>query len=145
MCIRDSYQERCEQAGLVDFAEILLRAHELLRDHPALLQHYRHRFQQLLIDEFQDTTTLQYAFVRLLAGDSGQVFVVGDDDQPLYGWRGAKVENVQRFLRDYPGAVTIRLEQNYRASANILSAANAVIAHNPSRLGNCLLYTSSCV
>lgn len=136
------YQERCEQAGLVDFAEILLRAHELLRDHPALLQHYRHRFQQLLIDEFQDTNTLQYAFVRLLAGDSGQVFVVGDDDQAIYGWRGAKVENVQRFLRDYPGAVTIRLEQNYRSSANILSAANAVIAHNPSRLGK-QLWTDS--
>ena len=136
------YQQRCEQAGLVDFAEILLRAHELLRDHPPLLQHYRHRFQQLLIDEFQDTNSLQYAFIRLLAGDTGQVFVVGDDDQAIYGWRGAKVENVNRFLRDYPGAKTIRLEQNYRSSANILSAANAVIAHNPSRLGK-QLWTDS--
>ncbi|MBW8851568.1 MAG: DNA helicase II [Xanthomonadales bacterium] len=136
------YQERCEQAGLVDFAEILLRAHELLRDHPPLLQHYRHRFQQLLIDEFQDTNSLQYAFIRLLAGDTGQVFVVGDDDQAIYGWRGAKVENVQRFLRDFPGATTIRLEQNYRSSANILDAANAVIAHNPSRLGK-RLWTDS--
>ena len=136
------YQERCEQAGLVDFAEILLRAHELLRDHPPLLQHYRHRFQQLLIDEFQDTNSLQYAFIRLLAGDTGQVFVVGDDDQAIYGWRGAKVENVQRFLRDFPGATTIRLEQNYRSSANILNAANAVIAHNPSRLGK-RLWTDS--
>ena len=136
------YQERCEQAGLVDFAEILLRAHEVLRDHPPLLQHYRHRFQQLLIDEFQDTNSLQYAFIRLLAGDSGQVFVVGDDDQAIYGWRGAKVENVNRFLRDFPGAKTIRLEQNYRSSANILNAANAVIAHNPSRLGK-QLWTDS--
>jgi DNA helicase-2/ATP-dependent DNA helicase PcrA len=136
------YQERCEQAGLVDFAEILLRAHELLRDHPPLLQHYRHRFQQLLIDEFQDTNSLQYAFIRLLAGDTGQVFVVGDDDQAIYGWRGAKVENVNRFLRDFPGAKTIRLEQNYRSSANILNAANAVIAHNPSRLGK-QLWTDS--
>ncbi|MFZ5636291.1 MAG: DNA helicase II [Pseudomonadota bacterium] len=136
------YQERCEQAGLVDFAEILLRAHELLRDHPALLQHYRHRFGQLLIDEFQDTNSLQYAFIRLLAGDDGQVFVVGDDDQAIYGWRGAKVENVNRFLRDFSGATTIRLEQNYRSSANILDAANAVIAHNPSRLGK-RLWTDS--
>ncbi len=136
------YQERCEQAGLVDFAEILLRAHEVLRDHPPLLQHYRHRFQQLLIDEFQDTNSLQYAFIRLLAGDTGQVFVVGDDDQAIYGWRGAKVENVNRFLRDFPGAKTIRLEQNYRSSANILNAANAVIAHNPSRLGK-QLWTDS--
>ncbi len=129
------YQERCDRAGLVDFAEILLRAHELLRDNPALLAHYRQRFGQLLVDEFQDTNAIQYAFVRVLAGDTGQVFVVGDDDQAIYGWRGAKVENVQRFLADYPGAQTIRLEQNYRSSANILDAANAVIAHNPARLG----------
>ncbi|RZA21291.1 MAG: DNA helicase II [Lysobacteraceae bacterium] len=129
------YQARCERAGLVDFAELLLRAHELLRDTPALLAHYRHRFGQLLVDEFQDTNAIQYGFVRLLAGETGQVFVVGDDDQAIYGWRGAKVENVQRFLRDYPGAVTLKLEQNYRSSANILNAANAVIAHNDDRLG----------
>ncbi|GAA4855872.1 DNA helicase II [Luteimonas vadosa] len=129
------YQERCDRAGLVDFAEILLRAHELLRDTPALLAHYRQRFGQLLVDEFQDTNAIQYAFVRVLAGDTGQVFVVGDDDQAIYGWRGAKVENVQKFLHDYPGARTIRLEQNYRSTANILDAANAVIAHNPARLG----------
>ncbi|SDZ13555.1 ATP-dependent DNA helicase UvrD [Lysobacter sp. yr284] len=131
----EAYQERCERAGLVDFAELLLRAHELLRDSPALLSHYRTRFREILVDEFQDTNAIQYAFVRVLAGDSGHVFVVGDDDQAIYGWRGAKVENVQRFLRDFPGAQTIRLEQNYRSSANILDAANAVIAHNPDRLG----------
>jgi len=136
------YQERCDRAGLVDFAEILLRAHELLRDNPPLLAHYRQRFGQLLVDEFQDTNAIQYGFVRLLAGDSGQVFVVGDDDQSIYGWRGAKVENMQRFLRDFPGARTIRLEQNYRSSANILNAANAVIAHNPDRLGK-QLWTDS--
>jgi DNA helicase-2/ATP-dependent DNA helicase PcrA len=136
------YQQRCDQAGLVDFAEILLRAHELLRDNPPLLAHYRQRFRELLIDEFQDTNTLQYAFIRLLAGDTANVFVVGDDDQAIYGWRGAKVENVQKFLRDFPGAHTIRLEQNYRSSANILNAANAVIAHNPSRLGK-RLWTDS--
>ncbi|TDK27132.1 DNA helicase II [Luteimonas aestuarii] len=136
------YQERCDRAGLVDFAEILLRAHELLRDTPALLAHYRQRFGHLLVDEFQDTNSIQYAFVRVLAGDSGKVFVVGDDDQAIYGWRGAKVENVQKFLRDFPGAQTIRLEQNYRSSANILGAANAVIAHNPDRLGK-QLWTDS--
>jgi DNA helicase-2/ATP-dependent DNA helicase PcrA len=130
-----AYQERCDRAGLVDFAELLLRAHELLRDQPALLAHYRHRFGEILVDEFQDTNAIQYAFIRVLAGDSGRVFVVGDDDQAIYGWRGAKVENVQRFLRDYPEAKTLRLEQNYRSSANILEAANAVIAHNPDRLG----------
>ncbi|KAF1715529.1 DNA helicase II [Pseudoxanthomonas yeongjuensis] len=129
------YQERCDRAGLVDFAELLLRAHEVLRDNPALLNHYRSRFREILVDEFQDTNSIQYGFVRLLAGDSGHVFVVGDDDQAIYGWRGAKVENVQRFLKDFPGAQTIRLEQNYRSSANILNAANAVIAHNPDRIG----------
>src|SRR5690606_3220496 len=136
------YQERCDRAGLVDFAEILLRAHELLRDTPALLAHYRQRFAHLLVDEFQDTNAIQYGFIRLLAGDSGQVFVVGDDDQAIYGWRGAKVENVQRFLQDYPGARTIRLEQNYRSTAAILDAANAVIAHNPGRMGK-KLWTDS--
>ena len=136
------YQERCDRAGLVDFAELLLRAHELLRDNPALLAHYRTRFRDLLIDEFQDTNAIQYAFVRVLAGDTGRVFVVGDDDQAIYGWRGAKVENVQQFLRDFPGAQTIRLEQNYRSSANILNAANAVISHNPDRIGK-QLWTDS--
>ncbi|MCL6619553.1 MAG: DNA helicase II [Thermomonas hydrothermalis] len=130
-----AYQERCERAGLVDFSELLLRAHELLRDQPALLAHYRHRFGQILVDEFQDTNAIQYGFVRLLAGDSGQVFVVGDDDQAIYGWRGARVENMQRFLRDFPAAQTIRLEQNYRSTGTILAAANAVIAHNDDRLG----------
>jgi len=136
------YQARCDRAGLVDFAELLLRAHELLRDTPALLAHYRHRFGELLVDEFQDTNVIQYGFIRLLAGDTGHVFVVGDDDQAIYGWRGAKVENVQRFLKDFPGAQTIRLEQNYRSTANILGAANAVIAHNPDRIGK-QLWTES--
>ena len=130
-----AYQERCDRAGLVDFAELLLRAHELLRDQPQLLSHYRNRFRQILVDEFQDTNDIQYAFIRVLAGDTGQVFVVGDDDQAIYGWRGAKVENVQKFLRDFDGAKTIRLEQNYRSTSTILDAANAVIAHNPDRLG----------
>ncbi len=130
-----AYEAQCQRAGLVDFAELLLRAHELWLQNDALLQHYRERFRHLLIDEFQDTNTLQYAWIRVLAGSTGKVFVVGDDDQAIYGWRGARVENVHDFLRDFPSANTIRLEQNYRSTGNILAAANAVIAHNPDRLG----------
>jgi DNA helicase-2/ATP-dependent DNA helicase PcrA len=133
--IYKAYEAACERAGLVDFAELLLRAHELWLHNAALLDHYRERYRHLLIDEFQDTNTLQYAWIRVLAGDTGQVFVVGDDDQAIYGWRGARVENVHFFLRDFPSAKTIRLEQNYRSTGNILAAANAVIAHNPDRLG----------
>ena len=130
-----AYEAACQRAGLVDFAELLLRAHELWLHNDTLLQHYRERFRHLLIDEFQDTNTLQYAWIRVLAGPTGKVFVVGDDDQAIYGWRGARVENVHDFLRDFPSAKTIRLEQNYRSTGNILAAANAVIAHNPDRLG----------
>jgi len=137
-----AYEAACQRAGLVDFAELLLRSHELWLQDEALLRHYRERFQHLLIDEFQDTNTLQYAWIRMLAGQSGQVFVVGDDDQAIYGWRGAKVENVQYFLRDFPTAKTIRLEQNYRSTATILAAANAIIANNPHRLGK-QLWTAS--
>lgn len=130
-----AYEQACQRAGLVDFAELLLRSHELWLNNEALLQHYQQRFQHLLIDEFQDTNTLQYAWIRVLAGNSGKVFVVGDDDQAIYGWRGARVENVQHFLRDFPSAKTLRLEQNYRSTAIILKAANAIIANNPQRLG----------
>ena len=133
-----AYEEQCQRSGLVDFAELLLRAHELNLNNPALLAHYRERYRHLLVDEFQDTNTIQYAWIRVLAGDTGKVFVVGDDDQAIYGWRGAKVENVQHFLRDFPTAKTIRLEQNYRSTGNILAAANAVIHHNPSRVGKTL-------
>ncbi len=100
-----------------------------------MLDHYRQRLQHLLIDEFQDTNAIQYAWLRMLAGNSGRVFVVGDDDQSIYGWRGAKVENVQYFLRDFPDVRTVRLEQNYRSSGNILNAANALIANNQGRMG----------
>ncbi|HEX7917287.1 DNA helicase II [Rudaea sp.] len=133
--IYKAYEEQCQRSGLVDFAELLLRSHELFLTDDRLLMHYRERWRHLLIDEFQDTNTLQYAWIRVLAGDTGQVFVVGDDDQAIYGWRGARVENVQHFLRDFPSAKTIRLEQNYRSTATILKAANAVIANNPQRLG----------
>ncbi|OOG54198.1 DNA helicase II [Rhodanobacter sp. B05] len=133
--IYKAYEDACRRAGLVDFAELLLRAHELWLKNPAVLEHYQQRWRYLLIDEFQDTNTLQYAWIRVLAGGTGQVFVVGDDDQAIYGWRGAKVENVQQFLRDFPGAKTIKLEQNYRSTSTILKAANSVIQRNGSRLG----------
>ncbi len=133
--IYTEYQAACERGALVDFAELLLRTHELLRDRPDILQHYRERFRYLLVDEFQDTNSVQYAWLRLLAGDRGNLFVVGDDDQSIYGWRGARIENIRDFQQDYPEAPIVRLEQNYRSTQNILEAANAVIAHNPSRLG----------
>ncbi|WP_458070166.1 DNA helicase II [Rhodanobacter sp. BL-MT-08] len=133
--IYQAYEDACRRAGLVDFAELLLRAHELWLKNPAVLEHYQQRWRYLLIDEFQDTNTLQYAWIRVLAGSAGQVFVVGDDDQAIYGWRGAKVENVQQFLKDFPGARTIKLEQNYRSTSNILKAANSVIARNGGRVG----------
>ncbi|MBK5939158.1 DNA helicase II [Halochromatium roseum] len=130
-----AYQEACEKAGSLDFAELLLRAHELLRDRPDILHHYRERFAHILVDEFQDTNAIQYAWLRLLAGDRDNLFLVGDDDQSIYGWRGARVENIQSFQRDYPNTEIVRLEQNYRSTSTILGAANALIANNPSRLG----------
>ncbi|HET7267400.1 MAG TPA: DNA helicase II [Oleiagrimonas sp.] len=133
--IYQAYEDACRRAGLVDFAELLLRAHELWLGNPAVLAHYQERWKHLLIDEFQDTNSLQYAWIRVLAGNTGQVFAVGDDDQSIYGWRGARVENMQHFLRNFPGAKTIRLEQNYRSTATILKAANAVIKRNGGRLG----------
>ncbi|MDZ7645305.1 MAG: DNA helicase II [Woeseiaceae bacterium] len=130
-----SYQEICDRGGLVDFAELLLRAHELWRDHPDVLAHYRQRFRHLLVDEFQDTNAIQYAWLRMLAGTEGKLFVVGDDDQSIYRWRGARVEHIYRFQNDFPGARVVKLEQNYRSTATILNAANAVIANNGSRMG----------
>ena len=131
-----AYEEVCERGGLVDFAELLLRAHELWRDNPELLAHYRRRFQHLLVDEFQDTNAIQYAWLRLLAGDNeGIPFVVGDDDQSIYRWRGARVEHIHQFQRDFPAAQVVKLEQNYRSTATILNAANAVIANNADRMG----------
>jgi len=133
--VYQAYQDACERAGVVDFAELLLRAYETLRDRPELLAHYRGRFRHLLVDEFQDTNLIQYAWLRLLAGERGVPFVVGDDDQSIYGWRGARIENLQQFQRDYPGTTLFRLEQNYRSTGTILSAANALIANNSERLG----------
>jgi DNA helicase-2/ATP-dependent DNA helicase PcrA len=129
------YEETCQRSGVVDFAELLLRAFELLRDNASLLNHYRTRFTHVLVDEFQDTNSIQYGWVRLIAGDRGNPFVVGDDDQSIYRWRGAKVENLRQFTRDYPEAQMFRLERNYRSTGNILGAANALIASNSGRLG----------
>src|SRR5882724_4524343 len=143
-----AYELACARAGVVDFAELLLRAFELWRDNAGLLEHYRRRFQHVLVDEFQDTNAIQYAWMRLLAptdaappSAASHPFVVGDDDQSIYRWRGARVENLQHFRRDYPRAKLFRLEQNYRSTATILEAANGLIAHNASRLGK-KLWTS---
>ncbi|HHH42878.1 MAG TPA: DNA helicase II [Gammaproteobacteria bacterium] len=135
VAIYQAYEELCQRSGLVDFAELLLRAHELWLQHPELLAHYQQRFRHILVDEFQDTNTIQYAWLRVLSGKQANITIVGDDDQSIYGWRGAKIENLQRFGRDFPGARTLRLEQNYRSTGVILKAANALITHNDSRMG----------
>jgi len=132
------YEETCARSGVVDFAELLLRAFELWRDQPALLDHYRQRFRHVLIDEFQDTNAIQYGWMKLLAGSTVQPFAVGDDDQSIYRWRGARVENLHQFRRDFPHAKLFRLEQNYRSTATILNGANALIGHNAGRLGKTL-------
>ena len=133
-----AYEGFCRRTGLVDFAELLLRAHELLRDHPELLDHYQARFRYVLVDEFQDTNAIQYAWLNLLTRDQQNLTVVGDDDQSIYGWRGAKVENLRRYQSDYPHHRLIRLEQNYRSTGHILQAANALIEKNAGRLGKSL-------
>lgn len=135
LLIYRGYEAACQRAGLVDFAELLLRAHELWLHSPEVLAHYQERFQHILVDEFQDTNTIQYAWLRVLAGNKIPVVAVGDDDQSIYGWRGARIENIQRFTDDFAGTTTVRLEQNYRSTSTILKAANAVIEHNFGRLG----------
>lgn len=133
--IYKAYEDVCQTSGVIDFAELLLRTHELLRDNEEILAHYRERFQAILVDEFQDTITIQYAWIRFLAGDHTAVLAVGDDDQSIYGWRGAKVENIQQFVHDFKDTQIIRLEQNYRSTAMILNAANALIHNNSTRMG----------
>ncbi|MFZ5593863.1 MAG: DNA helicase II [Pseudomonadota bacterium] len=133
--IYQAYEEACQRGGMVDFAELLLRTLEMLQKHPEVLAHYRQRFRHILVDEFQDTNAIQYVWLKLLAGDSARLFIVGDDDQSIYGWRGARIENIQRVSQDFPGTRVIRLEQNYRSTGVILAAANALIANNEGRLG----------
>lgn len=135
LAIYTAYEDACLRGGMVDFAELLLRAHELWLKKPELLKHYQNRFSALLVDEFQDTNSVQYAWLRVLAGENGNLMVVGDDDQSIYGWRGAKIENIQQFSKDFPNSNTIRLEQNYRSTSNILKAANGLIDQNFGRLG----------
>ncbi len=133
--IWQTYQDACQRTGMVDFAELLPRVHELWLNRPHILHHYRARFSCILVDEFQDTNHIQYAWLRLLAGEHTSVMIVGDDDQSIYGWRGAQIENIQRFLQDFPGSQTLRLEQNYRSTGNILKAANSLIDNNGGRIG----------
>lgn len=132
------YEQICQESGLVDFADLLLRTYSLLNNNPDLLAHYQSRFQHFLVDEFQDTNTIQYMWLKLLAAKASSVTVVGDDDQSIYGWRGAKIENIKRFERDYTNTKVIRLEQNYRSTRTILSAANALIDNNSGRMGKTL-------
>lgn len=133
--IYEAYEELCRNAGLVDFAELLLRSHEIWLENPDLLEHYQRRFRHVLVDEFQDTNAIQYAWLRVLAGSTARVMAVGDDDQSIYGWRGARIENIQRYTEHFAGVKTIRLEQNYRSTNTVLKAANALISHNTGRLG----------
>jgi DNA helicase II / ATP-dependent DNA helicase PcrA len=140
--IYSQYEELCQRTGLVDFAELLLRAHELWLNQPHILKHYQQRFKHILVDEFQDTNTIQYAWLKVLSGNNLpqtalHTFVVGDDDQSIYGWRGAKIEHIREFTSDFNAgnSQTVKLEQNYRSTGNILEAANSVIANNTDRLG----------
>ncbi|WP_371370226.1 DNA helicase II [Pseudomonas sp. QL9] len=133
--VYEAYEEACARAGVVDFAELLLRSLDLWRNNPGLLAHYQRRFRHILVDEFQDTNAVQYAWLRFLAKGGESLMVVGDDDQSIYGWRGAKIENIQHFADDFAGTADIRLEQNYRSTGTILKAANALIANNQGRLG----------
>lgn len=133
--IYEAYEALCRQSGLVDFTELLLRSHELWLEDALLREHYQRRFRHILVDEFQDTNAIQYAWLRVLAGHTARMMAVGDDDQSIYGWRGAKIENMQDYLRHFKDVRTIRLEQNYRSTGNILRAANALIARNSDRLG----------
>jgi len=135
--IYQAYDDQCQREGVVDFAELMLRTYELMRDNDALREHYQRRFHHVLVDEFQDTNKLQYAWLKMFAppGRAQGVFAVGDDDQSIYAFRGARVGNMADFEREYRVPQIIKLEQNYRSFGNILDAANALIEHNTHRLG----------
>ena len=129
------YEEYCNSSGLVDFGEIILRTLELLQKNKEKRKYYNNLFRSILIDEFQDTNTIQYQLIKFLAGNSSSIFAVGDDDQSIYGWRGAKVENIKKLQKDFEDIEVFRLEQNYRSTGNILEAANNIILNNDSRMG----------
>lgn len=141
MAIYQEYEQACKTAGVIDFAELLLGTYDLLKENPELLTHYRERFRAILVDEFQDTNFIQYAWIRLLAGEETSVMVVGDDDQSIYSWRGARVTNLDQFSKDFKQTRLIRLEQNYRSTSTILEAANVLIKNNDSRMGKTLWTT----
>ena len=132
------YESHCRANDLIDFAELLVRSYELLRNNVELLEHYQTRFSNILVDEFQDTNTVQYKWIKQLFTGRNNVFCVGDDDQSIYGWRGAKIENITNLETDFAPIQTIRLEQNYRSTGNILAASNALIANNSNRMGKSL-------
>lgn len=132
------YEAHCQANDLIDFAELLIRSYELLKNNTDLLNHYQVRFEHILVDEFQDTNTVQYKWIKLLFNGSNKVFCVGDDDQSIYGWRGAKIENITKLCTDFMPIETIRLEQNYRSTGHILNASNALIAHNTNRMSKSL-------
>ncbi|MFM8453455.1 MAG: 3'-5' exonuclease [Gammaproteobacteria bacterium] len=136
--IYQEYEAFCMQESLIDFAELLLRSYELLKNNTGILNLYQQRFKHFLIDEFQDTNGIQYEWIKLLAGQAQSVMAVGDDDQSIYGWRGARVENIQRFVDEFSNTKIIKLEQNYRSTKTILEAANQVIENNQARLGKTL-------
>jgi DNA helicase-2/ATP-dependent DNA helicase PcrA len=129
------YEDQCNREGVVDFGELMLRSYELLRDNDPIREHYQRRFRHVLVDEFQDTNKLQYAWLKMLAGPDSSVLAVGDDDQSIYAFRGARVGNMADFVREFEVKHQIKLEQNYRSHSNILDSANALIAHNKTRLG----------
>ncbi|MCK5487945.1 MAG: UvrD-helicase domain-containing protein, partial [Desulfobacterales bacterium] len=129
------YQQLLTESSALDFDDLLMKLVQLFKISPEILSQYQSRYLHLLVDEFQDTNTIQYAMIQLLAGQSNKVFIVGDDDQAIYGWRGARVENIQRFQKDFPSLEVIKLEQNYRSTTTILSAANALIDNNADRMG----------
>ena len=133
--VYQNYEDQCQREGVVDFAELMLRTYELMRDNDALRQHYQHRFRHILVDEFQDTNRLQYAWLKMFAGPETSVFAVGDDDQSIYAFRGAQVGNMAAFEREFKVDQVIKLERNYRSFGNILDAANELIARNTNRLG----------
>ena len=133
--INKEYEEVCQRDDLVDFGELLLKSYEVLVKSPSVKSFFQTRFQSILIDEFQDTNTIQYKWLKEIASDKANVTAVGDDDQSIYGWRGAKVEHVNSFTEDYKNTEIIRLEQNYRSTNIILNAANALIDNNKDRLG----------
>ena len=135
VALYDLYDQQCQREGVVDFAELLLRTYELLSRHQSLREHYQARFQHILVDEFQDTNDLQYKWLKLMAGQGGAVFAVGDDDQSIYAFRGANVSNMSAFEREFQVQNLIKLEQNYRSHGHILDAANVLIANNRKRLG----------